>query len=352
MAKGTQREVVIASGCAVIGLDVHKKSIHAAIRVARREVRTAVLPPTADAVIALAAPYREALGMVVYEAGPTGFALARALAQAGIPVMVVAPGKTPQPAVAGSKSDRLDCRKLAHLAEAGVLAPVAVPTAEEDQDRQLARLRNGFVTKRRRTKQQIRGFLLHHALPEPAGLSGWSRRAVAALAALPLAEVLRFCLDELLAELRHLEDAIARIDRQLAALGKTARHAQSVALLRTHPAAGPALSLAFVTEVYQPARFTDADQVASYLGMAPRIRQSGDRSRGGPLLKAGRGYLRALLVEAAWRWVGRDPAAQAVYRRLLANTGSAQTAIVGVARRLGIVLWRMLDRQEAYRQAV
>jgi hypothetical protein len=57
----------------------------------------------------------------------------------------------------------------------------------------------------------------------------------------------------------------------------------------------------------------------------------------------------AVLVEAAWRWVGGDESAAGRYRRLVANTGSSQKAIVGMARRLGVLLWRLSVRGDVYR---
>jgi hypothetical protein len=64
-------------------------------------------------------------------------------------------------------------------------------------------------------------------------------------------------------------------------------------------------------------------------------------------LKAGRGRLRALLVEAAWVWIQHDAEARKVYKRLVRNTGSTQKAIVGMARRLGLDLWRSLVKARA-----
>ena len=69
-------------------------------------------------------------------------------------------------------------------------------------------------------------------------------------------------------------------------------------------------------------------------------------------MKSGNCRLRTVLVEAAWRWVACDEAAQERYKRLVANTGSGNKAIVGMARRLGVLLWRMSIRGEEYRMAM
>ena len=79
------------------------------------------------------------------------------------------------------------------------------------------------------------------------------------------------------------------------------------------------------------------------------MRRSGDRTRSGPILKTGNRSLRRLLVEAAWQWKKRDPVAGKLFRRLLRATANSQKAIVGVARRLAILLWRILTGRIQYR---
>ena len=77
----------------------------------------------------------------------------------------------------------------------------------------------------------------------------------------------------------------------------------------------------------------------------------GETRREGGLIRSSSARLRTALVEAAWRWVACDEAAKAVYRRLVANTGSGKKAIAGMARRLGVLLWRLSVRNEPYRPA-
>ena len=86
-------------------------------------------------------------------------------------------------------------------------------------------------------------------------------------------------------------------------------------------------------------------------GLAPQVRQSGETRREGGLLKSGNARLRTALVEAAWRWVACDESVARTYRRLVANTGSGKKAVVGMARRLGVLLWRLSVRGEVYRPA-
>jgi len=340
--------LVTAADRVVVGLDVHKREIHAAVRMNGQEVGTHVLPARPAAVEKFLAPYRAGLRHVVYEAGPTGYGLARHLRSAGVAVDVIAPSKTPQAPGDAAKSDRLDCRDLARLAEAGLLRPVAVPTEEEEADRQVIRLRDQAAGGRRRVRQRIKSFLLMHGLPEPRGLEYWSQEAVAALGTMEIKNGrLRFCLDLLLEELANADEMIAKIKHEMKEMSQEPRHAATFKALTDHVGVGRTTALAFETEMYRPERFSNERQVSAMLGLAPRVRQSGERRREGPLLKAGRGRLRALLVEAAWVWIQHDAEARKVYQRLVRNTGSTQKAIVGMARRLGLDLWRSLVKARA-----
>jgi len=342
----------IAGDVVYVGLDVHKKSIHAAVSVNGRIERHWVMPADYAGVVGKLEPLRAGLKRIVYEAGPTGFGLARALAAAGLAVDVIAPSKTPQPADQSAKSDRLDCFQLCEYASSSrLLSVVAVPTERQEADRQVQRLRDQAIRKLRRVKQQIKSLLLQYSIAEPEGLANWSAKAVVALGALRVDDELRFCLDELLGELGQLQAQVRRINERIEQLGLSQRHGPAMAVLTSHPGVGPITAMTFRTELHQAEQFSDGDQVAKYFGLSPRVRQSGATRRDGPIAKTGRGHVRALLVQAAWRWIAKDDAAKAVYLRLVRNTGLAQKAIVGMARRLAICLWRMMTTGELYRAA-
>jgi transposase len=332
-----------------VGLDVHKRSVYATVRVNGTEVGIKSLPSNHEAVKRFLEKYRLGLVKVVYEAGPTGYGLARRLRATGIPVEVVAPGKIPRSVVAGAKSDRLDCRMLAEYAEKGLLKSVVIPTVEEEAYRQVLRLRSSLVEKKRRVKQQIKSFLLQYSLEEPEGLNHWSRKAVKALGKLELHSVLRFTLDRLLEELFHLEEQLGKVKSQMNEPFSSKAYEKKARILRSHPGVGEVTTAQMLAEVYQPERFENARQVAAYVGLAPQVRQSGESRKEGPLLKAGKGYLRAALVESAWAWIRVDRQAAKLFGRLMRNTGSANKAIVALARKILVHLWTMLVRQEAYR---
>ncbi len=342
MGEGKRKMCWKRSDRVFAGLDVHKASVHAALMVNGLIVKTWSMPSDPAVIAASLEPYRAALSGVVYEAGPTGFSLARRLIALGYDVKVAAPSKIPRPSGPQAKSDRLDCRRLVDFYAKGQLTFVAIPTETQEADRQVMRAREQCLRKVQRAKQQIKSFLLQHGIAEPEGLAHWSNGSRRSLRHLKLNEQLRFCLDRLVEELDYLRGELKAFEEHLARLARTERLRKPVRTLDAHPGVGPLTAMAFAVEVFSPERFTQGKGIAGYTGLAPKISQSGPTRREGPLMKTGRGELRALLVEASWRWVRQDPHGRQLFAHLLRNTASKKKAIVGVARHLSIELWKRL----------
>ena len=159
---------------------------------------------------------------------------------------------------------------------------------------------------------------------------------------------LRFCLDVMLDEFQHVKQQLVRIRKQLRKLAREERHLKTLKLLQTVPGVGPLTAFVFRTELVDPDRFTDERQISRIIGLAPGVRESGDTRKQGGILRSGNTRIRTALVEAAWRWVAGDLVAAKKYHRLVGNTGSAKKAIVAMARKLGIVLWRISVSQKEY----
>src|SRR4051794_35324374 len=236
-----------------VGVDAHKATYHVALLSDRRGfLATWVQPADPGLLASKLEPFRVQVAQVVSEAGPTGFTLPRRLRAAGLQAEVIAPAKTPTLPGPETNCDRLDCRKLATFAQKGLLTPVRVPTDREEADRQVVRLREQLVRKVRSIQQQTRAFLLQHGIAEPAGLTHWTRQAVASLRGAALDPELRFCLDVLLDGYEHAREQVVRVSRRLEELMGADRHREAVGNLRTVPGVGPVTAMTFRTELLAP----------------------------------------------------------------------------------------------------
>ncbi len=96
------------------------------------------------------------------------------------------------------------------------------------------------------------------------------------------------------------------------------------------------------------ARFPTAGQLVGYIGLNPRVRQSGsEKARHGRISKQGPGEVRHVLVEAAWHAM-RTPGPLRIFGERIAAKRGANVAVVAVARKLLVIAWHMLNRDEEY----
>src|SRR5437899_9158430 len=166
------REAPVMSEGSWVGLDVHARSVVAGvIDQGSGEVRSLRVPPGNDGTVAwlktLPTPLR-----VVYEAGPTGYGLARACAGAGINCVVAAPSRI-RPAADRVKTDRRDAERLARLLRLGEITPVRVPEPEEDAARDLVRAREDARGDLMRARHRLSKLLLRHGMVYDA--TAWTR---------------------------------------------------------------------------------------------------------------------------------------------------------------------------------
>jgi len=332
-----------------MGVDVHKKDYSIALLRFDGGIRTWVAPADPHRLVETIKALNISLQQIAYEAGPTGFGLARVLEKAGLPVLVAAPSRIPRPVAYGAKTDRLDCTKLAEYAARKMLRSIALPTEEEEADRSLVRRRHGLADGLRKVKQRIHSHLLFLGVEEPPGLSGWSKRSVDLLKKLPLLPSARRTLESLLRELNYLQQEMVRVQRDIARVARKKEHKKTIEFLRSVPGVGPVVSSTFRLEVFQPQRFQREEELTSYLGLAPVVRKSGEAKPRAKLRPVGHRQLRSLLVEAAWHFKAKDAQAELWYRKQVAKSGLPQKAITALARKLAIILWRLCIEQRGYR---
>lgn len=133
-----------------VGIDAHKESYSVAIWLNDAPAIDFVMPADNTKLVKFLEKVRIGLNMVVYEAGPTGYTLARCLQKAALPIKVIAPSKTPRQSARDSKTDRIDARTLAKYVG---LSPTIIQSGQS--------FRDGPVTKTGRP--QLRSNLIQGA---------------------------------------------------------------------------------------------------------------------------------------------------------------------------------------------
>ncbi len=282
------------------GLDVHANQTHAAtLELATGELRRRRIEGPPEAALDYLAEQGPDL-IAVYEAGPTGFGLARAAAGRGIDLRVVAPGLVPRGPTDRVKTDRRDAERLARLLAAGELSFVRVPTVEEERFRDLVRCREDIRGDLMRARHRLSKFLLRRGLRYLGPGKNWTlrhRNWLGGLAFSDDASAVTF--SDYLAAVEALEQRRAVLDRAIEALWPKSPHAETIARLRAFRGVDTLTAAGICAEVGEFARFQRPKLLAGHLGVTPSERTSDEKRRQGAITKAGSRHARRLLVEAA-----------------------------------------------------
>jgi transposase len=306
---------------------------------------------------------------VCYEAGPTGYGLARHLRAAGYDCIVVAPTLVPTD-TRRIKTDNRDAVRLAHFLRSGNLTAVAIPDAATEAIRDLVRARDAAKRAERVSRHQLDKFLLRHGRIWTGG--NWTQ------AHLVWVRSQKF---EFAALTATFDDALSAVDlagqrvRNLtAAIGEATTAWAAGPLVRAFQAfRGVQLVTAatLAAEIGDFARFPSPRHFMAYLGLVPSECSSGGTRRQGSITRTGNSHVRRVLVEAAWNYrmraqlspaiaarnAGVAPGVQAIawkaqqrlhkrYRRLIARGKCKAEVVVAVARELAGFLWAAARQPE------
>jgi transposase len=289
----------MAQSMSLVGLDVHASQTHAAVLdTATGELRGVRLrmPPLAvvEFLARLPAPVR-----AVYEAGPTGFGLARAAIERGVDVRVVAAGKVPRASGDRVKTDKRDAERLARLLAAGELSFAFVPTVADERFRDLIRAIEDCRGDLMRCRHRLSKFLLRRDLRWAGPGSTWTREHMRWLRARRFDDG---CSQATFVDyLAGVEMLVARRAALIAALEQAvpeSSHAATIARLRCFRGIDTLSAAGLCAEVGDWRRFRPK-QLSGFLGIVPSEHTSDRKRRQGSITKAGSVHARRLLVEAA-----------------------------------------------------
>ena len=280
-----------------VGLDVHARSVTAHGMDERTgEVFTARLSPGAevhDWIGRLPGPVA-----VLYEAGPTGFGLARELRAAGVRCEIAAPSKLQRPSGERVKTDAKDAEHLCQLLRLGVFTPVTVPDAAAESARDLVRCREDCRTDLMRARHRLTKLLLRRQVVYSEG-TAWTGKHLAWLARqrfedANLQATFEGYLDQVLATTARRARLDARIE-QLAADSQWTPMVRKLGCLR---GISTLTGFALAVEIGDWTRF-NGNSIGAYLGLIPSEHSSGPSKVRGKITRTGNSHVRRLLIEAA-----------------------------------------------------
>ena len=326
-----------------IGLDVHLEFCEVAISEGG-ELRSAGRIVTRPEEVEL---FAQSLGpddRVALEVTGNAWEIKRLIEPHVAEVIVVSPTDTGIRS-ARAKTDRLDARALARLLAAGELKPVWVPDRGTQVMRRRLQRRGQLVSARSRSKNQIHATLMRCLVGRPPFSDLFGVKGRRWLAELELAEEERESVDSALRQVEFLDSEIEAVERLISA---AALESAEVRRLMTVPGVNVICAATFMAAVGEIRRFPSTRKLAAYLGLDPKVSQSGSGpATHGRVSKQGSVAGRHALVEASWSAVRQPGPLHAFYERIRARRGHS-VAIVACARKLACLFWCLLSRSEDY----
>jgi transposase len=327
----------------VIGLDIHRVFAEAAALEDGRLTRVGRIEMRRDRLAAFARSLTHD-DHVVIEATGNAAAAAEVLRPHVGRVVIANPQQVRLIAHAKIKTDSIDASVLARLYASGFLPEVWMPDERTQALRRQVTRRNQLVRQRTRLKNIVQSILHSHLVPPcpAADLFGPKGRAWLAEQVLPADE--RFAVERHAREYDRLGEDLGAVERDLAR-NALAEHAKR---LMTIPGIDMVVAIGVIAAIGQVERFASAQQLVSYFGLNPSVHQSGNGPvHRGRITKRGRGHARGMLVEAAWVAARVPGPLRAFFLRIRARRGQ-HVAAVASARKLAVLIWHMLRRNEDY----
>jgi transposase len=282
---------------------------------------------------------------VALEASGPALAIKRIIEPHVARVVVANTRKVRAIAEAKVKTDKVDAATLCELLDAGFLPGVFSPDEWTRALRRRLQRRSKLVRARTRAKNELHAVLARNLKGRPPMSDVFGKGGRAWLGALELPPDERETVDGCLRQVDFLDSEVGLIERELAG---QALSSEEIRRLMTVPGVSLISAATFVAVVGDVARFSSPKKLVSYVGLDPKVRQSGEApARHGHISKQGSGEARHMLCEAAWVVVRTPGPLRAFYERVRARRG-AQIALVATARKLSVVFWHMLMRGEDY----
>jgi transposase len=285
---------------------------------------------------------------VVIEATGNAMAVVRVLSPYVGRVIVANPLQVKAIAHAHVKTDKIDAGVLASLRAADFLPEIWLPDAETERRRRMVARRNQVVRHRTRIKNEVHAILHAHLIPPCPHAELFGRLGRIWLSGQLVPEDERAAIDRHLRELDRLGEDLSVLDREIA---QATVDDPAIKRLLTITGVNLIVAAGLVAAIGDVRRFRNPEKLVSYVGLNPRVRQSGlGLAQHGRISKRGRSHARAMLVEAAWAAAKAPGPLRAFFLRIRARRGH-QIAAVAVARKLAVLCWHLLTKNTDYQWA-
>lgn len=308
---------------------------------------------------------------ICYEAGPSGFVLARRLLQLGVECVVVSPSKTQRKPHEKIKTDKRDATNLAKLFRNGDITEVRVPPALDEAVRDLCRARTDASDDLARAKQRLNSFLLRNGI-RYSGKARWTPSHLNYLRHLTLPDpVQNLVLEEYLQAIDSGYDRVDRLATRMKEVLADWEWEPVVRALMACKGFQEVAAMTLISELGDLRRFDHPRSLMAFLGLVPGEYSSGSKRRQNAITKCGNSHARWMLVECAQhfrkaprigaalskRQVGQPKEVKELswrmqhrlhrrYVKLKARGKRENKAIVAIARELAAFLWELQNKIE------
>ena len=264
-------------------------------------------------------------------------------------VVVANPAEVKQIANARVKTDNQDVVRLLRLLIAGMIPEVWVPPVEVRELRALISYRWRLVKMATAIQNRMHSLLHRHNLQAPDGKIDTSQNREW-WEQVQLSGLERLRLNQELKTLRLVREHIVEVEKELGRLSTSERWTNQATHVMQLPGVGIIVTMTILSAIGDIRRFPSARKLVGYAGFGAGVHDSGQKHQDKGLTKSGRKELRWALVEAAWQAIRSNPRLRAQYDELCKRKHPNQ-AIVAIARKLLVILWCLLNRQESYNPA-
>lgn len=242
------------------------------------------------------------------------------------------------------KDDNIDAEKLSELLRIKAIPECTVPDKAERDLRELVRTRSGMVGDIGKHRNRIEAILAKYPFKKPKG-GRYTAIGLEWIRTIPVREVDRMALDMHLDSIEFISGQMAKFNKKIA---EVSMNKEETRLIMTIPGIGHILAVTIMAEIINIKRFSSAEKLVSYAGLAPRRHNSAGVERSGGITKRGSTWLRTAMVEAALVAIRYDPHLRAIYERIADRRGPMK-ARVAVARRMLEAIWHTLTTNKPYR---